>query len=207
MTKVLDPKSAEAGLVPPAATQPVLNPNGPSTCVVLNWEDFGGLAENSSGVRTIVIYESVPESPPTSCLWKGKAGVVFSVPITEWLKNAGPSAKNIVVIGLLAGWFGIERGCSRDCRNLQRRRAAVVETCGLSGGTRILEAHPLKDDRKLTSRTRRAKLLTDGNDMCAAAAIFAGYFSVATHYAVDGDHAISRPGDLEIRRYGHASGG
>src|SRR5208283_4372852 len=38
-------------------------------------------------------------------------GVVFSVPITEMaVTHAGTDkAKNIVVIGLLAGWFGIGR--------------------------------------------------------------------------------------------------
>src|SRR5258708_35983094 len=96
------------------APQPVLNPNGPrDVAVALNWEEFrrfGGELPVESA--TIVIYESKTGVAPDKLPLEGVTpGVVFSVPITEMAeKNAGTDkAKNIVVIGLIAGWFGIGR--------------------------------------------------------------------------------------------------
>src|SRR5258708_3151587 len=96
------------------ATEPVLNPNGPlDVAVALNWEDFrqfGGELPVESA--TIVIYESNTGVAPDKLPLEGVTpAVVFSVPITEMAqKNAGTEkAKNIVVIGLLAGWFGLAR--------------------------------------------------------------------------------------------------
>jgi 2-oxoglutarate ferredoxin oxidoreductase subunit alpha len=201
------------------ATQPVLNPNGPlDVAVVLNWEDFrrfGGELPVESA--TIVIYESKTGVAPDKLPLEGvKPVVVFSVPITEMAeKHAGTDkAKNIVVIGLLAGWFGIGRaGMLAGIRKkFAKKGAAVVEgnVRAFQAGLEFSEAHPLKEDRRLRSPEtgREPKLLTDGNDMCAAAAILPdALFQWLPHYALDGDHAVSRPGNLEIRRDSHASGG
>jgi 2-oxoglutarate ferredoxin oxidoreductase subunit alpha len=194
------------------ATQPVLNPNGPlDVAVVLNWEDFrrfGG--ELPVGSATIVIYESNTGVAPDKLPLEGvKPEVVFGVPITEMaVKNAGTDkAKNIVVIGLLAGWFGIGReGMLAGIRKkFAKKGAAVVEgnVRAFQAGLEFSEAHPLNDDRKLTPpQTRREpKLLTDGNDMCAAAAIFAGctFFS---GYPITPSTEIMQFLDREIWKYG-----
>jgi 2-oxoglutarate ferredoxin oxidoreductase subunit alpha len=167
------------------ATQPVLNPNGPlDVAVALNWEDFrrfGGELPVESG--TIVIYESNTGVAPDKLPLEGVTpAVVFSVPITEMAeKNAGTDkAKNIVVAGLLAGWFGIGRDSmlAGIRKKFARKGAEVVEgnVRAFQAGLEFAAAHPLKEDRKLKAAQsgREAKLLTDGNDMCAAAAIFAG---------------------------------
>jgi len=167
------------------ATQPVLNPNGPlDMAVALNWEDFrrfGGELPVESG--TIVIYESNTGVAPDKLPLEGVTpAVVFSVPITEMAeKNAGTDkAKNIVVAGLLAGWFGIGRDSmlAGIRKKFARKGAEVVEgnVRAFQAGLEFAAAHPLKEDRKLKAAQsgREAKLLTDGNDMCAAAAIFAG---------------------------------
>src|ERR1019366_1943492 len=96
------------------ATQPVLNPNGPlDVAVALNWDDFRRFgAELPVEAATIVIYESNTGVAPDKLPLQGvKPAVVFSVPITEMAaQHAGTDkAKNIVIAGLLAGWFGIGR--------------------------------------------------------------------------------------------------
>jgi 2-oxoglutarate ferredoxin oxidoreductase subunit alpha len=167
------------------ATQPVLNPNGPlDVAVALNWEDFrrfGGELPVESG--TIVIYESNTGVAPDKLPLEGVTpAVVFSVPITEMAeKNAGTDkAKNIVVAGLLAGWFGIGRDSmlAGIRKKFAKKGAEVVEgnVRAFQAGLEFAAAHPLKEDRKLKAAQsgQQAKLLTDGNDMCAAAAIFAG---------------------------------
>jgi 2-oxoglutarate ferredoxin oxidoreductase subunit alpha len=194
------------------ATHPVLNPNGPlDVAVALNWEDFqrfGG--ELPVQATTIVIYESKTGVGTDNLPLEGVAPVeVFSVPITEMAEqNAGTDkAKNIVVIGLLAGWFGIGRESmlAGIRKKFAKKGATVVEgnVRAFQAGLEYAETHPLKEDRKLTApRTRgAAKLLTDGNDMCAAAAIFSGctFFG---GYPITPSTEIMQFLDREIWRYG-----
>jgi 2-oxoglutarate/2-oxoacid ferredoxin oxidoreductase subunit alpha len=194
------------------ATEPVLNPNGPlDVAVALNWEDFrrfGGELPVQSG--TIVIYDSNTGVAPDKLPLEGvKPAVVFSVPITEMAeKIAGTDkAKNIVVIGLLAGWFGIGRESmlAGIRKKFSKKGAAVVEgnAKAYQAGLEFAEAHPLKEDRKLSAPRAggTVKLLADGNDMCAAAAIFAGctFFS---GYPITPSTEIMQFLDREIWKYG-----
>ena len=194
------------------ATQPVLNPNGPlDVAVALNWEDFrrfGGELPVQSA--TIVIYESNTGVTPDKLPLEGvKPAVVFSVPITEMAqKNAGTDkAKNIVITGLLAGWFGIGRESmlAGIRKKFGKKGAAVVEgnVRAFQAGLEFAEANPLAIDRKLkpATTTRSAKLLTDGNDMCAAAAIFAGC-SFFAGYPITPSTEIMQFLDREIWKYG-----
>ena len=116
------------------ATQPVLNPNGPlDVAVALNWEDFRRFGwELPVESATIVIYESNTGVAPDKLPLEGVTpAVVFSVPITEMAeKHAGTDkAKNIVVVGLLAGWFGIGRESmlAGIRKKFAKKGAAVVE--------------------------------------------------------------------------------
>src|SRR5436190_8947459 len=116
------------------ATQAVLNPNGPlDVAVALNWDDFrrfgGELPIQSS---TILIYESNTGVAPDKLPLEGvKPAGVLSVPIAEMAqKKAGTDkAKNIVVTGLLAGWFGIGRESmlAGIRKKFGKKGAAVVE--------------------------------------------------------------------------------
>src|SRR5215472_2142201 len=194
------------------ATKPVLNPNGPlDVAVALNWDDFrrfGG--ELPVGAATIVIYESNTGVAPDKLPLEGvKPGIVFSVPITEMAqKHSGSDkAKNIVVLGLLAGWFGIGRESMLTGirKKFGKKGAAVVEgnVRAFQAGLEFTETHPLKEDRKLKapSQGRSIKLLTDGNDMCAAAALFAGctFFG---GYRITPSREIMQFLDREIWKYG-----
>ena len=194
------------------ATQPVLNPNGPlDVAVALNWDDFkrfGG--ELPVEASTIVIYESNTGVAPDKLPLPGvKPAVVFSVPITEMAeKHAGTDkAKNIVIAGLLAGWFGIGRESmlSGIRKKFAKKGTTVVEgnVRAFQAGLDFAEANPLKEDRKLAApqTNREVKLLTDGNDMCAAAAIFAGctFFG---GYPITPSTEIMQFLDREIWKYG-----
>jgi 2-oxoglutarate ferredoxin oxidoreductase subunit alpha len=196
------------------ATQPVLNPNGPlDVAVALNWEDFRRFgAELPVEARTIVIYESNTGVAPDKLPLEGvKPAVVYSVPITEMAEqHAGTNkAKNIVVAGLLAGWFGIGRESmlAGICKKFARKGPEVVEgnVRAFEAGLQFAESHPLKEDRKLraTQSAPEPKLLTDGNDMCAAAAIFAGcqFFG---GYPITPSTEIMQFLDRELWKYGGA---
>ncbi len=195
------------------STRPVLNPNGPlDVAVALNWEDFrrfgGELPVESS---TMVVYESRTGVAPDKLPLEGvRPGVVFSVPIAEMAQqNAGTEkAKNIVIIGLLAGWFGIGRESmlAGIRKKFARKGAEVVEgnARAFQAGLDFAEAHPLKEDRKLGApENRGAKMLTDGNDICAAAALFAGctFFG---GYPITPSTEIMQFLDREIWKYGGA---
>jgi 2-oxoglutarate ferredoxin oxidoreductase subunit alpha len=194
------------------ANRPVLSANGPlDVAVVLNWEDFRRFGwELPVRATTIVVYESNTGVAPDKLPLQGVTpAVVFSVPITEMAQeHAGTDkAKNIVVLGLLAGWFGIghESMLKGIRRKFSKKGTAVLEgnVRAFEAGLRFTETHPLPKDRKLTPPTedRQTRLLTDGNDMCAAAAIFAGctFFS---GYPITPSSEIMQFLDREIWKYG-----
>lgn len=193
------------------ATRSVLNPNGPlDVAVALNWEDFRRFgAELPVEAATIVIYESKTGVAPDKLPLQGvKPAVVFSVPITEIaVQHAGTEkAKNIVITGLLAGWFGIGRDnmLAGIRKKFAKKGAAVVEgnVKAFQAGLDFAAANPLKEDRKLAAPQagRETKLLTDGNDLCAAAAIFAGctFFS---GYPITPSTEIMQFLDRELWKY------
>ena len=196
------------------SVRPVLTPNGPlDVAVALNWEDFKRFgAELPVGVRTVVIYDSNTGVAPDRLPLEGVTPeVVFSVPIEDMAKqNAGTEmAKNIVVLGLLAGWFGIGRqsvqaGIRKKFAKKGPEVVAGNERAFLAG-IQFAETHPLKEDRRLkvSEASGVGKLLTDGNDMCAAAAIFAGctFFG---GYPITPSTEIMQFLDRELWKYGGA---
>jgi 2-oxoglutarate ferredoxin oxidoreductase subunit alpha len=194
------------------STGPVLNPNGPlDVAVALNWEDFrrfGG--ELPVEAATIVIYESNTGVLPDQLPLEGvKPSLVVCVPITEMAEqNAGTEkAKNIVVTGLLAGWFGIGRESmvAGLRKKFAKKGAAVLEgnLRAFQAGLDFAAAHPFKEDRRLPAPQsgREIKLLADGNDMCGAAAIFSGctFFG---GYPITPSTEIMQYLDREIWKYG-----
>lgn len=167
------------------STRPVLNPGGTlDVAVALDWDDFLRFGtELPVGERTIVIYDSASGVAPDRLPLEGVTpGEVRAVPIGDLArKTTGTErAKNIVVLGLFAGWFGVSGDAIRD--GIRKRFGRKGEQL-LAASERAFEAglahateHPLRADHRLAppTATTPTKLLTDGNDMCAAAAIFAG---------------------------------
>jgi 2-oxoglutarate ferredoxin oxidoreductase subunit alpha len=168
------------------AVEPILNPGGHlDVAVALNWEDFlkfgGELPVNGA---TVVIYEAATGVAPDKLPLVGVTPLqVIPVPIAEMAKaTAGTErAKNTVVLGLIAGWFGI--GGQAVMKGIRKKLAKKGEELvaanqrAFDAGVAFAKEHPLKDDMTIAPSTGgqgSVKLLTDGNDMCAAAAIFAG---------------------------------
>jgi 2-oxoglutarate ferredoxin oxidoreductase subunit alpha len=166
------------------AVDPVLNPGGAlDVAVALNWEDFLKFgAELPVGGATVMIYDAntgvAPDKLPL-------VGVVpaesLAVPIAEMARKAAGTdrAKNSVVLGLLAGWFDI--GHDAILEGLRRKfvkkgpELVAANDRAFALGVEYTVANPLASPRTMEQPVAgSARLLTDGNDMCAAAAIFAG---------------------------------
>jgi 2-oxoglutarate/2-oxoacid ferredoxin oxidoreductase subunit alpha len=166
------------------STQEVLNPGGAlDVAVALNWEDFLKFgAELPVSGSTVIIYDAATGVPADQLPLGGVRPVeVFPVPIGEIARKAAGTdkAKNTVVLGLLSGWFGLVRdGVMRGLRKkLAKKGQAVLEANerAFQHGIDYAAAHPLRTPRTMDKPASSGKrLLTDGNDICAAAAIFAG---------------------------------
>ncbi len=166
------------------ATTPVLNPGGALTAAVaLNWEDFlrfgGELPVDSN---TIVIYEQKTGVAPDAIPLRVKPAVVRCVPIEELAKkNAGTlQAKNNVVLGLLAGWFGLGRQAILEGirRKFGKKGAEVLagNERAYAAGLAYADEHPLPDGQQLAPAAPGGgkRRVTDGNELCAEAALFSG---------------------------------
>ena len=168
------------------STRPVLSSGGTlDIAVALNWEDFLKFgAELPVGGRTTVVYESATGVPPERLPLPGVTPwEAIAVPIAEMAKkNAGTEkAKNSVVLGLLAGWLGVGRESllSGLRKKFGKKGAEVLQgnENAFAAGVQYAESHPLREPRTLQAAAgamTEGKLVVDGNDMCAAAAIFAG---------------------------------
>ncbi|WP_306591496.1 2-oxoacid:acceptor oxidoreductase subunit alpha [Geothrix sp. 21YS21S-4] len=167
------------------STEPILNPGGNlDVAVALNWEDFLRFgAELPVSGTTVVIYEAATGVPESQIPLVGVTPLqVIAVPIAEMAKaTAGTErAKNTVVLGVIAGWFGIggEAVMAGIKKKLAKKGEELVAANqrAFDAGFTFAQEHPLKADMTVVPSTAKGapKLLTDGNDMCAAAAIFAG---------------------------------
>ncbi len=163
----------------------ILNPGGMlDVAVVLNWEDFFRFgAELPLSSSTLVIHEEKVGPPPETAATRPLSReLVFSVPITEMAKKAAGTekAKTSVVLGLVSGWLDIPRAAL--LRGLRKKFGDKGEGLfeanerALASGFEYSQTHPLAEPRVLSRPTAAAgnRLLCDGNDMCAAGAIFSG---------------------------------
>jgi 2-oxoglutarate ferredoxin oxidoreductase subunit alpha len=149
--------------------------------VALNWDDFLRFgAELPIGASTIVIYDAqhTGEVP----LVGARPAEIVAAPIEKMAREiAGTEkAKNTVVLGLMAGWFGFAPDAllSGIRRKLGKKGEDVLarNERAFAAGREYAAAHPLRGARVLAAvpAPSAPKLLTDGNEMCGAAAIFAG---------------------------------
>jgi 2-oxoglutarate ferredoxin oxidoreductase subunit alpha len=167
------------------STAPVLSSGGVlDLAVAFNWEDFLRFgAELPVGGRTVVAYESATGVAPDRLPLPGvRPAEAMPVAIGEMARQTAGTdrAKNSVVLGLLSGWLGFARDSLRDGihRKLGKKGAEVVEANerAFAAGLEHALAHPLRSlgPVRPPSLEGEAKLLVDGNEMCAAAALFAG---------------------------------
>jgi 2-oxoglutarate/2-oxoacid ferredoxin oxidoreductase subunit alpha len=214
MTKSFGPqiRGGESSCRLRIATKPIFNVGGVlDVAVALNWEDFLKFgAELPVGSSTIMIYESKTGVSANMLPIEGaKPEVALAVPIEEMAKiNAGTNqAKNSIVLGLLAGWFGITRDSilSGIRKKFKMKGAAIVAANerAFSAGVDYANRYPLPTAQEMSppEPKREANLVADGNTMCGAAAIFAGceFFS---GYPITPSSEIMQFLDREIWKYG-----
>jgi 2-oxoglutarate ferredoxin oxidoreductase subunit alpha len=164
--------------------QPVYNPGGHlDIAVALNWEDFLKFgSELPVDGHTVVIYDSNTGISPDKIPFEGlKPAAIMSVPIQSMAKELGSEkAKNTIVLGLLAGWFDLTRdGILAGLKKRFGKKGIEILQANeraFLAGISYTNDHPLPDARRLSPAVNgsREKLLADGNEMSAAAAIFAG---------------------------------
>jgi 2-oxoglutarate ferredoxin oxidoreductase subunit alpha len=166
------------------SSAPLLNPGGALTvAVALNWEDFLKFgSELPVTAKTVVIYDQKTGIAPDAIPLKIKPEVVLAVPIEELAKkNAGTlQAKNLVVLGLLAGWFGLGRDAILEGirKKFGKKGADVLagNERAYAAGLAYADGIPLDENQRLAAaKTKNVRrLVTDGNEVCANAALFAG---------------------------------
>lgn len=152
--------------------------------IALNWEDFLKFgSELPISEKTMVIYDSNTGIAPENIPVQTKPAKVLSIPIEEMaVANAKTNrAKNTVVLGLIAGWFGIaEDGILTGIRNKFTKKGPEVlkgNEDAFMAGVKFAKENPLGEQDLTINKPpagAKSKLLTDGNDICAAAAIFSG---------------------------------
>jgi 2-oxoglutarate ferredoxin oxidoreductase subunit alpha len=187
LTKSFGPqiRGGESSFRMRVSTGPVLGPGGAlDVAVALNWDDFLKFgAELALDGHSIVIYDAntrvAPEAIPVSGV---KPAEVVAVGIEAMARETVGSekAKNTVVLGLVAGWFGLAPEHIRA--GLRKRFAKKGEDIvarnerAFEAGLAWAHAHPLRVERRLAPMPAGApaKLVADGNDLCAAAAVFSG---------------------------------
>ncbi len=214
MTKSFGPqiRGGESSCRLRVSTGEVLNPGGTlDVAVALNWEDFLRFgAELPVGGHTIMIYESKTGVAPDKLPLEGiKPAVVLPVPIGELAKKTAGTdkAKNTIVLGLLAGWFGLapKSILAGIQKKFAKKGPEMMEANqrAFDAGIEYAKAHPIEEHWQMepVSGGLGSKLLTDGNDMCAAAALFAGceFFS---GYPITPSSEVMHFLSREIWKYG-----
>lgn len=152
--------------------------------VAFNWDDFLRFgAELPVGGATTVVYDSRCGLAPDRIPLAGLRPVeVVAAPIDELARRAtgADKVKNAVLLGLLSVWLGLpgERVREGLRRRLGKKGEAVLDAAerGFAAGAEHAFEHPLRVARGLEPAPPppEGRLLADGNEMCAAAAVFAG---------------------------------
>ncbi len=191
MTKSFGPqiRGGESSCRVRIATTRTHSPGGAlDLAVALNWEDFlkFGSELKVSG-RTVVIWDSATGVTRETLPLPGvKPADALAVPLTVLTRTAAGTdkAKNSLVLGLLSGWTGIAQDAILE--GLKKRYIKKGEALwaanerAFAAGFTYAKQHPLSVDLALekiarpTDAQSKGKILTDGNDITAAAAIFAG---------------------------------
>jgi 2-oxoglutarate ferredoxin oxidoreductase subunit alpha len=192
---------------------PVLTPAGPlDVAVALDWDDFAKFgAELPVDGHTVVVYETATGVAPDRLPLPGVRPLeVAAVPFDALSREAVGTdrSRNAVLLGVLAAWFALPEGAIASAlrTKLARKGGPAVEAglrafqAGLDWArARTLRAAALDAPAPNASR----KLLVDGNEMAAAAAIYAGceFFS---GYPITPSSEVMHFLSNEIWKYGGA---
>lgn len=186
MTKSFGPqiRGGESSCRVRLSAQRVFNPGGAlDVAVALNWDDFLKFgAELTVDAHTVVVYDTKTGVAPDQLPLKGVVPAeVHAVPFTDITKAAAGTekAKTSVVLGLISGWMNVARdslltGLKKKFGK-KSEELLVANEKAFEAGFQYAKEHPLKNKLELSAPGAKGKkMLTDGNDMTAAGALFAG---------------------------------
>ncbi|MFN7975851.1 MAG: 2-oxoacid:acceptor oxidoreductase subunit alpha [Acidobacteriota bacterium] len=164
--------------------EPIHNTGGLlDVAVALSWEDFlkFGAELPVGGSTTVILDEACGVDPAQLPIGGVRPAEVLVVPVSRMSRQSAGSekAKNSVVLGLLAGWLGLGEAAIIGGleRKLARKGTEVVEAArrAFAIGLEHARKAPLARGQRMPPPSSNGKrLLVDGNDLCAAAALFAG---------------------------------
>jgi 2-oxoglutarate ferredoxin oxidoreductase subunit alpha len=187
MTKSFGPqiRGGESSFRVRLATTSLWNAGGTlDFAIALNWPDFLRFgAELPVDGKTTVIYDSASGIAPDQVPLAGMTPIeAIAVPIGQMAKDTAGTdkAKNTIVLGLLSAWVGLSADglLSGVRKRFAKKSVEVLEgnERAFAAGVAFAEAHLLRADRRLARAdgVHVQRLLADGNEMCAAGAIFAG---------------------------------
>ena len=148
--------------------------------VVLDWDDYARLAsELPIDENTLVVYEAASKTAADKIPLAVKPTDLFAIPFAAIAKEAtgDDQAKNAVILGMLAGWLDLPADALVAALRARLGKKANVEAIakGFAAGGKYAAEKPLRVSRTLERPTEaKVRNLADGNQMCAAGAIFAG---------------------------------
>jgi 2-oxoglutarate ferredoxin oxidoreductase subunit alpha len=187
MTKSFGPqiRGGESSFRLRLGTDPIFNAGGTlDIAIALNWTDFLRFgAELPVDGHTTVIYDIASGVAPDDLPLAGVTPEdAIAVPIEQMAReHAGTDkAKNTVVLGLLAEWLGLSPDSllAGVRKRFAKKSVEVLEgnERAFAAGVVFAQAHPIRTDQRLAppQAASGGRMLVDGNEMCAAAAIFAG---------------------------------
>ncbi len=187
MTKSFGPqiRGGESSFRLRLGTDPVFNAGGTlDVAIALNWTDFLRFgAELPVDGHTTIIYDTASRVAPDALPLAGVTPEdAIAVPIEQMAReHAGTDkAKNTIVLGLLAEWIGLPADSllAGVRKRFAKKSVEVLDgnERAFAAGVAFAQAHPIRTDQRLAPPRAASggRMLVDGNEMCAAAAIFAG---------------------------------
>ncbi|HVB38661.1 MAG TPA: 2-oxoacid:acceptor oxidoreductase subunit alpha [Vicinamibacterales bacterium] len=189
MTKSYGPqiRGGESSCRVRIATERLNSPGGAlDLAVALNWDYFLKFgAELTVSGSTVVVWDSASGVTADRLPLPGVTpAYALAVPLSELTRAAAGSdkMKNSLVLGLLSGWIGMPPAAILTGlkKRFLRKGEALWQASerAFQAGFEYAQAQPIETGLRLIPAARpagaAAKLLTDGNEMSAAAAIFAG---------------------------------
>ncbi len=148
--------------------------------IVLDWDDYQRLAsELPIDEHTLVVFEAATKVAADQLPLPVQPFEVRGVPFAAIARAAtgDDQARNAVLLGMLAGWLDLPAEALAAALRARLGQKASVEsiTLGFRAGGQHAADHPLARSRQLDRPTEaKVRHLADGNQMCAAGAIFAG---------------------------------
>jgi 2-oxoglutarate ferredoxin oxidoreductase subunit alpha len=154
--------------------------DGLDTLVVMNWCDYLKFAgELELNDNAILIVDEKDDTRPDDSLKLQKVASIVEVPITSLAESSkNPKGKNMVVLGILAGMFGLSEGAlvSAIQKRFAHKGEGVVSTnvTSFNAGFKYAKSNIPPSHLSLQASHIGKRLVITGNEAIALGALAAG---------------------------------